>query len=254
MKDFMNRFNFVPDKMLYVGVERECFLMDMDGSIAPLAPKVVRGLNNFERFGYELSACQLEERVGPCKIEEVEGSLLANDKRLQLAETELNFKRLYTEIAPDDMPLDVYPDPTGRYQNITKSMPREILLAACRVAAVHIHIGMPDHQSALDVYNKAISQFDELCSIGDNSNGRRIEIYKVMAPDIIPPVYEDWEEYYKEGLENGFVSDPRSCWHMIRLSVHGTIEFRMFGSVRDIKKVARWASICHRICSEALQH
>ena len=252
MKDFMNLFNFASDKTLYVGVERECFLVDSRGAISPLAPAVIRRLGNLERFGYELSACQLEERVGPCRIENVKGCLLANNAELQRVEDELGFKRLYTEVAPADMPLDVYPDPTGRYQDITRDMPEEILLVACRVAAVHIHIGMPNHQIALDVYNKVITKWGELCCMGDNSNGRRIGIYKIMANDIKPPHYDSWEDYRNEAVKNGFVSDPRSCWHIIRISVHGTIEFRMFGSVEDIDKVAEWATVCHRICKDAL--
>lgn len=150
------------------------------------------------------------------------------------------------------MPLDVYPDPTGRYQRITKDMPRKILRAACRVIGTHVHVGMRDHEMALRVYNYAIRHLAELCEMGNGSFGERLAIYKQMAPDYEPKPYASWEEYYNTALEKGFAEDPRKCWTLIRISVHGTIEFRMFGATDSIDRIVSWATRCHQICQEAM--
>lgn len=252
MKDFLDQFKFDPSKSGFVGVEREAFLLDGSGKIAPLAEKVLKRLGISDRFGYELSACQLEDRIGPCHIGEVKQSLLDNEAVIKQAEKALGFSRLYQEVAPDDMPLDVYPDPTGRYQAIVEKMPHHVLLAACQVIGTHIHIGMPDHQTALRVYNQVIPYHKELCCLGDNSKGRRLEVYRVVAPDFEPPHYNSWQDFYDEALACGFVHSPRNCWHIIRLSVHGTIEFRTFGASPSLHTIMSWVKYCHYLCHKAM--
>ena len=146
------------------------------------------------------------------------------------------------------MPLDVYPDPSGRYQVITKDMPEEKLRAACRVAGTHIHIGMGSQEKAIRAYNNALRHLDHLCKLGDKSKGERLSIYKIMAPNFKPPVYDSWKDYEVYAKEHGFIDSPRNCWHLIRISIHGTIEFRMFGATPDIHEVIQWAKICYTIC------
>lgn len=250
LKEFMDQFKFDPSKNLFIGAERECHLLDPNGKIVPIASKVLKGLASCNgEFGYELSACQLEWRIGPCRdvsyfAEELEKS----EVTLRYAEKRLGFKRSFKEVAPDDMPLDVYPDPTGRYQEITKNMPRRVLSAACRIIATHIHIGMPDLKTALRAYNKAIEKIDYLCKIGDHSNGERLKIYSIVAPNSLSPHYGSWQEFYEKAVQENFVDNPRNCWTLIRISKHGTIEFRMFGATEDFKEIIDWSTFCHEVC------
>jgi len=253
MENFSKKFHFRKDGKLAVGVERECFLTDLAGNIMPISVKVLEFLVDRSQFGFELSACQLETRVGPVHIEGLAVSLYANDMILRWAETMLGFRQNFSEVGPPDMPLDVYPDPTGRYQKIVKNMPRHILSAACRVIGTHVHVGMPDKETALRVYNKVIKKVDKLCEMGDGSGGERLKIYKVMAPDFSPPKYGSWKAFYTEAVKKGFVEDPRKCWHLIRISVHGTIEFRMFGATEDVEKIVSWARVCHKLCEDAMK-
>lgn len=251
-EEFLQQFKFDPEKNLMIGVERECHLKNMEGVVAPLAMKVLKylGTEN-EHFGYELSACQLEWRIGPCLLSELKQGLIKDEIVLKEAEKEIGFTRSFVEVAQDDMPLDVYPDPTGRYRRIVRSLPTHILLAACQIIATHVHIGMPDYQTALRVYSSVISHIDELSQLGDNSDGKRLEIYKIMASNCIPPCYNNWKDFYDLSIENGFTEDPRSCWHLIRISVHGTIEFRMFGATTDLDKIVSWAAFCRELCQKA---
>ncbi len=248
----MNRFNFDPEKSLFIGVERECFLTNKNGVIVPISPAILKELNDYDRFGYELSACQLEERIGPCVIDDLNGLLAENDIVLRSAEEKLGFGRLHIEVGPEDMPLDVYPDPSGRYREIIKNMPREILLAACQVTGTHIHIGMPDHETALKVYNAVVKHMTVLREKGNGSFGERIRIYKMVAPNWESLPYRDWNDFYDSAVKFGFENDPRRCWNLIRISVHGTIEFRMFGSTPSFERIISWARFCHDICKEAM--
>lgn len=252
MRQFMDLFKFDASKVLFVGVERECFLTDFTGLVVPMAYRVLTHLNDPMKYGYELSACQLEERIGPCSLDRVLDELIENNRKLEMVQWFLNFKRLHAEVGPEYMPLDVYPDPTGRYQAITAQMPKDVLLAACRIIGTHIHIGMPDHETALRVYNKVIGNCSMFCSEGNGSNGHRLEIYRAVAPDCDPLPYESWQHFHSVACERGFSEDPRRCWNLIRISVHGTIEFRMFGATPCLEKIVRWAKLCHNMCKEAM--
>jgi gamma-glutamyl:cysteine ligase YbdK (ATP-grasp superfamily) len=150
------------------------------------------------------------------------------------------------------MPLDVYPDPSGRYQRMVKTMPRACLIAACRVIGTHIHIGMPNHEVALRTYNHVISECDYLCTKGNGSFGERLDIYREVAPDCDPMPYADWSHFYKTACEKGFDKDPRKCWTLIRISKHGTLEFRMFGATSSVNRVIGWANLCHQLCAEVM--
>lgn len=247
MKEFTERFKFNPENHGLIGVERECFLT-RHGEIAPIAAQVLAVLTDRKRFGFELSACQLEDRIGPSKLDNILEELYLNEHVIKQAEANLDFGRLFTEVASKDMPLDIYPDPTGRYQEISRNLPREILLAACRVIGTHVHIGMKDKETALRIYNMVKNNLDELCDMGDQSGGERLRIYKEMAPDFNPPHYNSWSNYFDEAVKKKFVHDPRKCWHLIRISVHGTIEFRMFGATTDLDKIFCWAKKCHDLC------
>lgn len=256
MNSFMDLFRFDPTKALHVGVEQECFLADTDGAIRPLAPHVLSQLPKREQstpypqYGYELSACQLESKIGPCTIDLAPEHLWYTDEELKQQEKALGFKRVHSEVGPEDMPLDVYPDPSGRYQTMVKTMPHERLVAACRVIGTHVHIGMPNHRVALQTYNHVIKKSDWLCSKGNGSFGERLDIYRKVAPDCDPPSYKDWQDFHRVAQEKGFDTNPRKCWTLIRISRHGTIEFRMFGATSSVDRVIKWVKLCHGLCAE----
>lgn len=257
VQEFKDLFRFDPDKAFLTGVERERFIT-CDGAVVPRAAHVLSALSAVqaapEEFGYELSACQVESRTTPLKLEALAGELHRIDATLARVLRFLNLGELHSEVGPADMPLDIYPDPTGRYQVITKNMPVEVLRAACRVIGTHVHIGMRNHQMALRVYNYVIRHYGELCELGNGSFGERLAIYRQMAPDFEPKPYESWRHYHAVALEKGFAKDPRQCWTLVRISVHGTIEFRMFGATDSVDRIVGWASRCHALCQEALVH
>lgn len=272
LKEFMNLFRFNQENTLKIGVERECHLL-RQGRIVPIAKEVLTWLKNNvpesrkKCYGFELSACQLEDRLEkPSEITEVKKLLYKNENELRKAEKILGFKRGFFSAAPANMPLDHYPDP--RYDRIVKDLSLEALKAACRVTGVHIHIGMPNHRVALLVYNKVVKHFEMLCRLGCISNSKRLELYEQVTNDFTdwffseriklflnclvdvkkPPVYSSWSKFFERARKSGFEKDPRRCWDFIRISPHGTIEFRMFDTTQNIDQIVIWANICRAIC------
>lgn len=255
MSLFFEQFNFDPQKTLFVGIEREAFT-SKNGKILPIVPEVLPVINSFKPefqvFGYELSACQIEMKYGPYSHSDVYSGLINAEYERKSFEEKLNFECHFSDTAGQDISLDIYPDPTGRYAAIAKSLSPEVLHAACFVAGTHVHIGMPSADDALRVYNNLCSHVDELTQMGDNSKGERLLYYRLMSKETTPKKHESLQSWFEDSVEKGYSCDPRKCWTLIRISVHGTIEFRMFGSTPDIDKINQWVSVCRNLCCQYL--
>ena len=256
--EFFGKFAFKASGAGLVGVEREQFVIDPETN--EIVPHAARYLSHIEglggaihhmkyQFGYELSACQIESKIGPCSLDRIEEQLNQSEQFLSSVDGKLSLGRLNLEVAPRDVPLDIYPDPTGRYQKITQRMDKDVLKAACRVAATHIHIGMPDIDTAIKSYNRSIESLDTLIRMGDHSKGQRMSLYPLMAKRHLPEIILSPKDFFEQAVTFGYDEDPRKCWTLIRISVHGTLEFRMFGATDSIPEIMEWVKQCHKLCS-----
>ncbi len=248
MNHFQALFHFDPNNAWCVGVERERFIFD--GSPVPVsrAIEVLNALPQDNRFGPELSACQLEDRVGPVDINQLDHVLRANDQEIHHACIATGLRTQFLEVAPEGMPIDVHQDSSGRYARIAANIGPERLLAACRVAGTHVHVGMPSADVALRVYNHVAPHWQKLVKMGDHSQGERLRLYRVVAGKAVPQGYSDWEAFEQHAELAGFVNNPRDCWDLIRISAHGTIEFRVFGVTPHLSEILSWAHTCVDLC------
>jgi gamma-glutamyl:cysteine ligase YbdK (ATP-grasp superfamily) len=237
LSDFLAKFNFDSRGCGQVGIERERFLATQSGTAVPRSKDFLKMIDD-ERWIYELSACQIEDRVGPKNdLLELKLALLANDNHGQIAAKELGLEILAVEFLMD-LPLDIYDN--KRYRNIVKNLPRQKLLAACQVAGVHLHFGAKNIEEAIDFNNELAGHFEELSRIGDHSQGKRLAAYRQMAPDFAPRRYLDQEHFFETARELRYAENPRNCWHLIRISIHGTVELRMFGSTAELEEILTW--------------
>ena len=252
--EFRKKFSYDPSLAGYIGVEREFFIVDaQSGRHTPRSACLLQALptevKNTGWFGPELSACQVESKTIPVKTVAV---MISRQKvltgLLQDSASSLGLKLVTDEVAPQDMSLEVFKDSEGRYQRLANEMPETVLSAACRVIGTHIHIGMPNHEMALATYNKVVAESDTLTVLGDNSCGRRLEQYRVVARDCVPKQHASWAEFASHAASAGYYDDPRNCWNLIRLTRYGTIEFRNFGATSNLEQLALWAETCQSLC------
>lgn len=247
----MSRFRFNTAYIGNLGVECEAFVTDSHGTIVAKADEVLVALRNTELaqdFCPELSACQIEWKTKPLVLAELPDAVQQHQRILYEAASACNLGIRYSELAPETMPLTVYPD--ERYIAIAKQLNPAVLSAGCRVAGVHIHVGMPDHETALRVYNHVVRFMYELMQMGDASNGGRLNLYRAMAPAWKPPQFASWSEMYAYACKHNWDGDPKSWWSLIRISQHGTIEFRTFGSTASVSKILAWAKFCYVLCQQ----
>ena len=240
-EQFFAHFNFRPELRFALGLEHEAFLTDGNDRPVPQAPTFLEGLG--PDWGPELSACQVEfHPANPMRsigdlVQGFKAALVLGKKRARA----IGLEYLTQEVAPADMPFDVYP--LDRYRRIVGRISRQQFEAACRVASTQLHIGVGSLTEAIAVYNHLVARLDELVELGDESEGRRLELYKVMAVNWQPPVYESTSHFFKVACEQGFAEDPRSCYHLVRISRHGSVELRMFDATEDVSKLTEWAKL-----------
>ncbi len=253
LSEFTDKFSFNPALAYRVGAEREFFLIDKTRQIVPRAVGVIgalhgRGYSARDHFGFELSACQIEYRTAPTPLSNLENSLNTLDDELESVLAQQGLYASSREVAPASMPYDIYPDPLGRYQTHVEKMPRAAVQAACRIIGTHVHIGMPNAETALIAYNRAINYAPRLWRMGDHSHGLREQLYRVVAPNYRAPAFASWDDFYEDAERNSYTDDPRNNWREIRISRFGTIEFRMFGTTENVKEIGKWAYECRKIC------
>ncbi|MBD3311105.1 MAG: hypothetical protein GF349_01235 [Candidatus Magasanikbacteria bacterium] len=241
-----NTIQYNPDMVGYWGVEWEMFLLNSEGQYSPKAYDFLQNAKNYyghERWTYELSACQVECRTEPsADLSALEFDLREAKKQATHIGRIIGCKTVGIEVADDTLSSDVYDD-DERYRKLAKTIPQDRLRAACSVANVQVHIGCRDIHHAIEVNNKLVPHLEFLSDIGDNSNGNRLKLYKQMAKNWHPQIYRDPEHFDKVAESQGFDQDLRNCWHMVRISRHGTVELRMFGNSDSVNHILCWVKV-----------
>ena len=254
--EFLQRFNFQPEYAGCVAVEREFLLRDQGTAFAVPKAKAVHDIleqGPMDRyFCYELSACQYEAKTGPILVRDVASKLHDLSGELDSVLDQLGLFADHLPVAEADMPLDVYPDPDGRYQEIASSMSREKLRAACRVMAVHGHFGMSDMETAIRVYNYLVEHIDDLIEMGNLSNGERMRLYRVVQPNSTPTPIRDEDHLFEMAVKQKFYKNLRDWWYLIRITRFGTVEVRVFDTTDNNHMIQDWMSYTHNLCMEVM--
>lgn len=247
--EFLRRFRFDPSRRGWLGIERERFVVaePHSQSFTPKAPEFLAAIND-SAWTYELSACQVEDRTKARRdIAELSLDLTRNDNNAAIVASTQKLFLSTIEAAPySRFPLSTYPDP--RYREIAQKLSREQFMAALTIIGTHVHLGVGSMDEALTVYDALREHLDALCALGDHSHGERLARYKVVTgPSWHPPKYHSVSDLYEDALDHRFAENPRNCWHLIRVSTHGTVECRMFGATEHIDEILEWASTIHYI-------
>lgn len=237
-----------------LGIERERFIISrynnkIVSAIGTLLPKVQKIGKNMglpvNLFGYELFAGQIEDRTLPCdSLPMLKNALIANDSVMDEVANQDGLAFDFSEFVEENQieKLEVNPF-DQRHQNIWRSISSERRSAASRVASVHVHLSVCEHK-ALRLLNACRkTEIERLISIGDHSQGRRIETYRKMAEtDGIPPEFRSFEDVLAYINSHG---GEKNVWDLVRYKPSTkTIEFRMFGSTNSVREVIGYVKAC----------
>src|SRR5213080_3353312 len=126
-----------------------------------------------------------------------------------------------------------------RYQEIVKDM--QLLARANLIFGLHVHVGIPDREIAIQVMNQARYFLPHIYALSVNSpfwlgentgfNSYRLQIFQRFPRTGIPDVFEslsEYEDYLKLLVATGCIDNAKKIWWDIRLHpFFDTLEFRI---------------------------
>lgn len=235
-----------------VGVEEELQLVDPDTlELTPAGAEVLAAIDLPDDLaGHEAPAAQIELRTGPCR--DAEG----------IREGVISARRAATKAGGTLLGVGLHPldtwgatplVDTPRYREVAESM--RGLIERTPEGALHVHVGMPDPETAISVFNglrRHLPLLIGLCAnspwwFGQDSGlaSARYALVRSYPGRGAPRTFADWgdyEEHIDQLAAAGGPPDYTFIWWDIRPHPRlGTIELRELdaqSSVGDIAAVA----------------
>jgi glutamate---cysteine ligase / carboxylate-amine ligase len=156
---------------------------------------------------------------------------------------------------------DVVHVPERRYLEIAASM--QGLLRRTPTCALHVHVGMPDPQTAIAVHNRLRSWLPLLQALAAHSpywhgvdSGfatARAQLFRGFPRATVPPAFASWDAYlelidYWQAADN--LPDYTFLWWDIRPHPQlGTVEVRAMDAQSRLDSVAGLAALVHALAA-----
>jgi len=164
---------------------------------------------------------------------------------------------------PDGAFGDVVHAPQERYARISAQV--RGLLARTPTCAAHVHVGMPDAETAIRVCNGLREHLPLLQALAANSpfwHGRdsglasaRAQMFRGFPRSEIPRAFEDFEDYadtVRAVVGTGGVTDYTFLWWDIRPHpILGTVEVRAMDAQAPLWSLAALAALVHGLAAAA---
>jgi carboxylate-amine ligase len=148
---------------------------------------------------------------------------------------------------------------TDRYQDIRREM--RGLVSRTPTAALHVHVGMPDPETAVAVCNRLRAHLPLLQALAAHSPfwfghdsglaSARSTLFRAYPRSTIPPTFAGWEHYedvVRWCLQTADVPDYTYLWWDIRPSPRlGTVEVRAMDAQSRLESVTGIAALVHAL-------
>ena len=155
---------------------------------------------------------------------------------------------------------EIYPDP--RYQTIVEDL--KMVARANLIFGLHVHIGVEDHETAIQIMNGARYFLPHLLAISSNSpfwqgmetglKSYRCKVFDKFPRTNIPDVFQSWGEF--EGYVNLLIKtrcidNAKKIWWDIRPHPHfPTLEFRVCDMPMRLEETLAIAAMCQAIIAK----
>jgi carboxylate-amine ligase len=238
---------------LALGVEEELLLVDprtlaLDHRASEILPRL-DGLVKPDVYEAEV------ETASPVSRDAVEAAAALGDVRARLRAAGATL--IGCGIHPDAPFGDAPHVPGERYEAIAASM--RGFMRRTPTCALHVHVGMPDPESAIRVFSGLRSYLPVLQALAAHSPywhgidsgfaSARAQLFRGLPRAVIPPAFSSWGEYeaYVEGwLAAGDAPDYTYLWWDVRPHPRlGTVELRAMDAQARLGSVAGLAALVH---------
>ena len=149
-----------------------------------------------------------------------------------------------------------------RYQEIVKDMQQ--LARANLIFGLHVHVGIPNRESAIHVMNQARYFLPHIYALSVNSpfwvgqdtglKGYRLKVFERFPRTGIPDAFEslsEYEDYCKLLVKTGCIDNPKKIWWDIRLHpVFDTLEVRVCDAQSRVDDTLAIAALIQSVISK----
>lgn len=247
-----------------VGLEEELLLVDPRTlRLAHVGAEILRGVTlPRERVDHEAFLAELEVRSAPCgSVDEAVSQLAEGRAAARAAGATLMAVGLHPEAELFDVQLVA----SERYARVERQM--RGLIKRTPECALHVHVGVPDPQSAVNAMNGLREALPLLHGLSASSPfwfGRDSGMASARAAMIraypgrgIPPFLRSWDDYL-EALDavraGGGPTDQTMVWWDARPQPRlGTVELRELDVQADLASTAAIAGLAHAIAGRAAE-
>jgi carboxylate-amine ligase len=260
-----HHFGEAPDFAL--GIEEELLLVDaLTFRPANVASEIIAALQaeHGELMNDVYEA--LIESVTPVVRSAREGVEVLTVQRDQLYEAGATF--IGGGVHPDTAFGEVVHVETERYQAIRDEM--RGLVSRMPTAALHVHVGLPDPETAIAVCNRMRAHLPLLGALSASSpywHGKdsgfasaRHMTFRAFPRSTIPPTFTNWEHYTEVvdwAVAAGDLPDYTFLWWDIRPSPRiGTVEVRAMDAQTRMESVGGLAALVHALtaaCADGVE-
>lgn len=149
-----------------------------------------------------------------------------------------------------------------RYQEIVKDM--QLLARANLIFGLHVHVGIPDRETAIQVMNQVRYFLPHLYALSVNSpfwvgrntglKGYRLKVFERFPRTGIPDAFEslsEYEDYCKLLVKTGCVDNAKKIWWDIRLHpFFDTLELRVCDAQSRVDDTLALAALIQAIVAK----
>jgi carboxylate-amine ligase len=155
---------------------------------------------------------------------------------------------------------EIHPDP--RYQTIVEDL--KMVARANLIFGLHVHIGVEDHETAIQIMNSARYFLPHLLALSSNSpfwqgmetglKSYRCKVFDKFPRTNIPDLYHSWSEfknYVDLLIKTGCIDNAKKIWWDIRPHPHfPTLEFRVCDMPMRLDESIAIAALCQAIIAK----
>jgi glutamate---cysteine ligase / carboxylate-amine ligase len=244
-----------------VGLEEELLLVDPGTyALVPRAVEILAAAEAGESAGHEAYAAEVEIRSAPA---ETTGDAVRELRGLRGRLEESGATLIGAGIHPDadfgDAPLVA----GDRYRRVDDEM--RGLIRRTPECALHVHVGMPDSDTAVRVFNRIRSHIPLFQGLAANSPwwfgldsglaSARAALVRAYPGRGIPRALrdaDDWAELVAATTSAGELPDYTFLWWDVRLHPrHGTVEVRELDAQSSLEDAAALAALIRALALEA---
>ena len=149
-----------------------------------------------------------------------------------------------------------------RYQEIVKDM--QLLARANLIFGLHVHVGIPDRETAIQIMNQVRYFLPHLYALSVNSpfwvgrntglKGYRLKVFERFPRTGIPDAFEslsEYEDYCKLLVKTGCIDNPKKIWWDIRLHpFFDTLELRVCDAQSRVDDTLALAALIQAIVAK----